>query len=115
MAGILKFFLNSTPTIWRMTAYDMLGVISQFCLQNPEAIVILRGYTDKSGVRAYNLKLSEFRADMVKTYLVGKGVNAESITTMAIGPDAEGPGGTTVPYDGERRKVLIDIRGSPNS
>jgi hypothetical protein len=51
---------------------------------------------------------------MVKTYLVGKGVNAETITTMAIGPDAEGPGGTTVPYDGERRKVLIDII-SPNS
>ena len=95
-------------------AYEMLGVISRFCLQNPEAIIILRGYTDKSGLRAYNLKLSEFRANMVKTYLVGKGVNAETITTMAIGPDAEGPGGTTVPYDGERRKVLIDII-SPNS
>ena len=95
-------------------AYDMLSVISRFCLQNPEVIVILRGYTDKSGVRAYNIKLSEFRADMVKTYLVGKGVSAETITTMAIGPDAQGPGGTTVPYDGERRKVLIDII-SPNS
>ena len=95
-------------------AYDTLDVISRFCLQNPEAIVILRGYTDKSGLRAYNLKLSEFRADMVKTYLVGKGVNAESITTMAIGPDAEGPAGTTVPYDGERRKVLIEII-SPSS
>ncbi len=90
-------------------AYDMLGVISRFCLLNPEVIVILRGYTDKSGVRAYNLKLSEFRADTVKTYLVGKGVNPATITTMAIGPDAEGPGGTTVPYDGERRKVLVDI------
>jgi general secretion pathway protein A len=95
-------------------AYEMLGEISRFCLQNPEAIVILRGYTDQTGVRAYNLKLSEFRANMVKTYLVGKGVNAEAITTMAIGPDAQGPGGTTVPYDGERRKVLIDII-SPNS
>ena len=95
-------------------AYDMLGVLSQYCIQNPETILILRGYTDKSGLRRYNLKLSEFRADMVKTYLVGKGVNAEAITTMAIGPDADGPGGTQVPYDGERRKVLIDIV-SPNS
>jgi len=97
-----------------VAAYEMLGVISRFCLQNPEAIVILRGYTDQSGVRAYNLKLAEFRANMVKTYLVGKGVNAEAITTMAIGPDAQGPGGTAVPYDGERRKVLIDIV-SPSS
>jgi general secretion pathway protein A len=96
------------------SAYSMLNVISQFCLQNPEVIVVLRGYTDRTGVRAYNLKLAEFRADIVKTYLVGKGVNAKAITTMAIGPDPDGPGGTTVPYDGERRKVLIDII-SPNS
>ena len=106
------FELNSNKL--EDAAYDMLSVISRFCLQNPEVLVILRGYTDKSGVRTYNLKLSEFRADMVKTYLVGRGVKAETITTMAIGPDAEGPGGTTVPYDGERRKVLIDII-SPNS
>ena len=106
------FELNSSNL--EGAAYDTLGVISRFCLQNPEAIVILRGYTDKSGLRAYNLKLSEFRADMVKTYLVGKGVNAESIITMAIGPDAEGPAGTTVPYDGARRKVLIEII-SPSS
>ena len=96
------------------SAYSMLNEISLFCLQHPEAIIVLRGYTDKSGVRAYNLKLAEFRADMVKTYLVGKGVNPQAITTMGIGPDAEGPAGTTVPYDEERRKVLIDII-SPNS
>ncbi len=96
------------------SAYSVLNEISHFCLQHPEAIIVLRGYTDRSGVRAYNLKLAEFRADMVKTYLVGKGVNAQAITTMGIGPDAEGPAGTTVPYDEERRKVLIDII-SPNS
>ncbi len=94
-------------------AYEMLGLISQYCLQNPEAIVILRGYTDRSGVRTYNIKLSEFRADMVKTYLVGRGVNEDAITTIAVGPDEEGPGGTKVPYDGSRRKVLIEII-SPN-
>jgi general secretion pathway protein A len=93
--------------------YELLGMISQFCLQNPEVILILRGYTDKTGVRAYNLKLSQFRADMVKTYLVGRGVKDESITTMAIGPGEQGPGGTTVPFDGARRKVLIEII-SPN-
>ena len=91
------------------SAYKLLGVISQYCLQNPETLIILRGYTDRSGVRAYNLKLSEFRAEMVKSYLVGKGVNAEAITTIAIGPDDEGPSGTKVPYDGKRRKVLIEI------
>ena len=90
-------------------AYDMLSLIARYCIQHPEAALILRGYTDRSGVRAYNLKLSEFRADMVKTFLVGKGVNADSIATIGLGPDADGPGGTTVPYDGKRRKVVIEI------
>jgi general secretion pathway protein A len=87
----------------------MLGLIARYWTENPETIIILRGYTDRSGVRAYNIKLSEFRADMVKTYLVASGVKEASITTLAVGPDAEGPGGTLVPYDGARRKVVIEI------
>ena len=90
-------------------AYYLLGLISRYISQHPETALILRGYTDKSGTRAYNLKLSEFRADMVKTYLVGRGVPADTITTLAIGPDPQGPGGTQVPYDGARRKVIIEI------
>lgn len=89
--------------------YEVLGDIARFWNQNPETIIILRGYTDTSGVRAYNMKLSEFRADVVKTYLIGRGVTPEAITTIAIGPDDEGPGGTTVPYDKDRRKVMIEI------
>jgi general secretion pathway protein A len=89
--------------------YEVLGAIARYCLQNPETLIILRGYTDLSGVRAYNLKLSEFRADIVKTYLVGRGVPDETIKTIAIGPGEEGPGGTRVPLDEERRKVMIEI------
>lgn len=90
-------------------AYDMLGIIAQYCMQHPETELVLRGYTDSSGVRAYNLKLSKFRADMVKTYLVGKGVKAEAITTLGIGPGTDGPGNTTISLDGNRRKVVIEI------
>ena len=90
-------------------AYEILDEISRFCVQNPETIIILRGYTDKTGVRTYNVKLSEFRADTVKTYLVGRGVRPETITSIAIGPGEEGPGGTTVPFDEHRRKVVIEI------
>jgi outer membrane protein OmpA-like peptidoglycan-associated protein len=89
--------------------YEVLNAIARFWVQNPETLVVLRGYTDRSGVRAYNLKLSEFRANIVKSYLVGRGVKPESITTIAVGPDQQGPGGTTVPFDGHRRKVVIEI------
>jgi general secretion pathway protein A len=95
-------------------AYDVLGMVSQYCLQNPESIVILRGYTDKSGLRTYNMKLSEFRANMVKTYLVGKGVKDDAITTIAMGPSNEGPGGIQMPKDSLRRKVVIEVISPTN-
>ncbi len=89
--------------------YEVLNTITGFYLQHPETIIILRGYTDLSGVRAYNMKLAEFRADIVKTYLVGKGVKSESVTSIAIGPGDSGPGGTKVPLNAKRRKVMIEI------
>ena len=43
------------------------------------------GYTDRLGKEAYNLKLSQRRADAVKAYLVQKGVNANVIKTAGKG------------------------------
>jgi len=90
-------------------SHDMLGIVARYCLQNPGVTLVLRGYTDATGVRAYNMKLSEFRADMVKTYLVGKGVKAEAIATLGIGPGTDGPDNTTISFEGNRRKVIIEI------
>jgi outer membrane protein OmpA-like peptidoglycan-associated protein len=103
----VKFDVNSNAL--DVEAYALLGLIARYVAQEPSTALVLRGYTDRSGVRAYNLKLAEFRANTVKTYLVGRGISADSITVIAVGPDPEGPGGTTVPYDGQRRKVIIEF------
>lgn len=90
-------------------AYPLLDEIARFCLAHPEAVVVLWGYTDASGSLAYNMKLSEFRAEMVKIYLVGKGVAENLITTIGVGPGEKGPAGTKVPLGEQRRKVMIEI------
>ena len=43
------------------------------------------GYTDRIGSKAYNLKLSERRAETVKAYLVSKGVAADRILAKGKG------------------------------
>jgi OOP family OmpA-OmpF porin len=45
----------------------------------------LEGYTDNAGKAADNLKLSKERADAVKIYLVGRGVNSAQIETVGLG------------------------------
>ena len=47
--------------------------------------VIVTGHTDRLGSQGYNQKLSEKRADAVRSYLVGKGVKADVIETMGAG------------------------------
>lgn len=45
------------------------------------------GHTDRIGKRAYNMKLSQRRADAVKSYLVSKYLRPEVIETLGVGPD----------------------------
>jgi OmpA-OmpF porin, OOP family len=47
--------------------------------------VTITGYTDRLGSEQYNMKLSQRRADTVKTYLTNKGVNASRLTSSGKG------------------------------
>lgn len=52
---------------------------------DPEQTVIVEGHTDNIGSKAYNLSLSEQRAEAVKVYLVSQGIDNERISTAGLG------------------------------
>ncbi|TDR22520.1 OmpA family protein [Marinicella litoralis] len=47
--------------------------------------VIVEGHTDNIGSQAYNLSLSEKRANSVKAYLVSQGIDGNRISTQGLG------------------------------
>jgi len=49
------------------------------------AQVMLAGHADKAGAPAYNVKLSQRRADAVKAYITSKGISESVISTEAFG------------------------------
>ena len=67
------------------SAKIILDQVSSSLLANPTAEVAIHGHTDNVGGAKSNMKLSLGRADAVKTYLVGKGIDASRITTKGFG------------------------------
>jgi outer membrane protein OmpA-like peptidoglycan-associated protein len=61
-----------------MTAFNALK-------DNPSIEVEISGHTDSRGSDSKNQQLSEDRANSVKAWLVGKGINGNRITTVGYG------------------------------
>lgn len=60
---------------------NLLAILKAY----PDAKIKIGGYTDKTGVEADNVKLSQARADYIKNWLAGKGVGAQVLTAEGYG------------------------------
>ncbi len=65
--------------------YDELDAIAKYLTENPTAQIGVYGYTDTQGNPEYNKKLSEKRANFVKSYLIQKGAKDEQIVCEGKG------------------------------
>jgi OmpA-OmpF porin, OOP family len=64
----------------------LLDEVAAAILEHPEITKVqIEGHTDSRAGDAYNMKLSKRRADSVKKYLVGKGVEAKRLSTKGFG------------------------------
>ncbi len=66
------------------------------------------GYTSSVGTAARNMRLSQQRADAVKTYLVSKGVSAASLT--AVGHGAANPIASNRTARGRAQNMRVEIK-----
>jgi len=75
---------------WKLTNNDYLllrGKVLPVLEQNPNTTLEIHGHTDNTGSAYNNQKVSEFRAVMVKRYLVLKGISASRIKTKGFGEE----------------------------
>ena len=79
---------------------QIVGKIAQ--VQKLE-VVLVTGHTDRLGSEAYNQKLSERRANVVRDYLVSKGVDKAKIETIGMGEKQP-----VVQCDQKEMKALIE-------
>jgi OOP family OmpA-OmpF porin len=62
--------------------------VADFMKEYPDTSAMIEGHTDNVGKEAANVKLSQRRADSIKTYLVKKfGIDSSRIKAVGYGPN----------------------------
>ena len=88
-------------------SYLTLNRIADFMLHSTSARISIKGYTDSTGDYSYNVSVSRFRANTIKTYLVGKGVDPANIKADGLGP--ENPIATNNTAEGRQKNRRVEI------
>lgn len=76
---------------------------------HPEANILIVGYTDSEGYQKYNRKLSEFRANIVRSFFLGKGIKAEQMQIKGLGSKNPIEDNQTAWGRRKNRRVEIEI------
>ena len=90
-------------------SYQVLDRLADFMLHSTTARVSINGYSDSTGDYSYNVSVSRFRANTVKTYLAGKGVNPANIRVDGLGPENPLASNDTAEGRQKNRRVEIEL------
>ena len=90
-------------------AYEELDRLATIAALSPDYEIIIRGYTDNVGSTKYNRKLSGTRTQIVRNYLVGKGIDPEKIKTISMGEKDPLLPNTTPAGRAVNRRVEIEL------
>src|SRR5216117_79789 len=66
-------------------SYTILDIVAASLIANPDIKIEISGHTDNTGSSATNTRLSQARADAVRTYLASKGVSPDRMVAKGYG------------------------------
>lgn len=96
----------------RPAAREKLARISGILAMQPELRVEVEGHTDSVGGDAYNQRLSEERADAVRSFLIEQGIEPGSITARGFGEMSPKASNETAAGRQQNRRVELVVSGS---
>ena len=82
-----NIYFDFDKATFKDESYSELNKLETMMAQNPGMIIEISGHTDNIGAKAYNLDLSQRRANAVKDFLVNKGIDARRINARGYGEE----------------------------
>jgi outer membrane protein OmpA-like peptidoglycan-associated protein len=95
----------------RPAAREKLAKVAGIIVSHPGLKIAVEGHTDSVGGDEYNMRLSENRANAVRTYLVGQGINSANITGRGFGKTMPVADNSTAAGRQMNRRVEMVVSG----
>ena len=81
-----KIYFDTNAATIMQTSHRLLSAVAETLKAHPEVKVVrVEGHTDSRSSDAYNMKLSQNRADAVRSYLMNQGVAGERLVAVGLG------------------------------
>ena len=101
-------FDSSSATLKPAGANTLTGV-AMVLKEYPKTAVNVVGFTDSTGTRALNMRLSQQRAESVASALIVQGVAQNRLRTQGMGPDNPVASNSTEAGKAQNRRVEITL------
>ena len=110
MPGNITFATNQSAI--RSDFYDVLNSVVVVLKEYNQTTVIVSGYTDSTGSLALNQRLSEDRANSVRSYFISQQISANRLEAAGYGPS--NPVASNATEDGRQANRRVEIKLIPN-
>lgn len=102
-------FASNESTLLPAAMLKLNEVADALIKGNPDSNITVEGHTDSQGQRQYNMDLGEKRAKAVRDQLVSRGVAADRIKAVGVGPDRPVADNKTAEGRANNRRVEIIV------
>ena len=112
----IYFIDGEVPVLFDYNSAQLKGEVSklatvlEFMQKNPKSSITIVGHTDKIGSQNYNLKLSKRRADAVRKFLTGNGIDSSRIKMIGRGKLEPVADNSTAQGRAKNRRAEMNIR-----
>lgn len=111
MPGNITFATDSADIA--SSFYSPLNNLANSFRQYNQNSIEIVGHTDSTGSHAYNMSLSQRRAQSVANYLSAQGVDASRLSTRGAGPDQPVASNASADGRAQNRRVEVTLRPLP--